>query len=123
MPYFPLFYFSFVFKFKMSKDILSLFFFSLDQTLLENMGIRLSRGPTRIPLYAQKVMVDDQVQPIPGMIVSHIEEVPDDLQALIALILQIVDGRAFRRLVHEKKKTSWLLFALLFRCFIRETVF
>jgi hypothetical protein len=78
------------------------------------MGIRLSRGPTRIPLYAQKVMVDDQVQPIPGMIVSHIEEVPDDLQALIALILQIVDGRAFRRLVYEKKEASWLLIVLLY---------
>jgi hypothetical protein len=75
--------------------------FSLDQNLLESMGIRLSNGPTRIPLYAQKVMVDDAIQPIPGMIVSHVEDVPDDLQVLMSLILQIVDGHAFRRLVHE----------------------
>jgi hypothetical protein len=66
------------------------------------MGIRLSKGPTRIPLYAQKIMVDEAVQPIPGMIVSHVEDVPDDLQALMSLILQIVDGSAFRRLEHVK---------------------
>ncbi len=64
--------------------------------MLETMGIRCSPGPIRIPLYAQKVMVDDIVQPIPGMIVSHVEDVSDELQSLMALILQIVDGSAFR---------------------------
>ncbi len=68
------------------------------------MGIRLSTGPTRIPLYAQKVMVDDAIQPIPGMIVSHVEDVPNDLQILMSLILQIVDGPAFRRYVNKEKR-------------------
>ncbi len=61
------------------------------------MGIEPCRGPVPIPLYAQKVMVDDVDQPLPGMIVSHVEEVPAGQQVLMSLILQIVDGRAFRR--------------------------
>jgi hypothetical protein len=42
-------------------------------------------------------MIDDDVQPIPGMIVSHVEDVDDELQTLMSLLLQIVDGRSFRR--------------------------
>ncbi len=61
------------------------------------MGIENAPGPIRIPLYAQKVLVDDPVQHIPGMVVSHVEDVPDDLQSLMSFVLQIVDGRAFRR--------------------------
>jgi hypothetical protein len=45
-------------------------------------------------------MVDDENQPIPGMIVSHIEDVPDEQQVLMALLLQIVDGQSFRRLLN-----------------------
>jgi hypothetical protein len=51
-------------------------------------------------------MVDDAAQPIPGMIVSHVEDVPSDLQSLISLVLQIVDGPVFRRLVHEKNSNK-----------------
>ncbi len=72
--------------------------------MLKAMGIKSVPGPIRIPLYAQKIMVDDLVQPIPGMIVSHVEEVSDDLQSLMALVLQIVDGSAFRRYLKRKQK-------------------
>ncbi len=70
---------------------------AFDPTLLASMGVHVAPGPIRIPLYAQKLMVDDDVQPIPGMIVSHVIDVDPEVQALIALALQIVDGRSFRR--------------------------
>jgi hypothetical protein len=55
-------------------------------------------------------MVDDDVQPIPGMIVSHVEDVDDEMQALMSLLLQIVDGRAFRRFVMKKTEKRKLKF-------------
>jgi hypothetical protein len=61
-------------------------------------------GPFPIPLYAQKSMVDDLDQPIAGMIVSHVEDVDDELQSLIHLVLQIVDGQQFRRYVMKLQK-------------------
>jgi hypothetical protein len=42
-------------------------------------------------------MVDDDVQPIPGMIVSHVEDVPDEQQILMSHLLQIIEGQSFRR--------------------------
>ncbi len=65
--------------------------------LLSSMGVYPCPGPFPIPLYAQKMMVDDDSQPIPGMIVSHVEDVDPELQTLISIILQIRDGRSFRR--------------------------
>jgi hypothetical protein len=61
------------------------------------MGIRQSHGPVPIPLYAQKVMVYDLVQPIPGMVVGRVADVSAEQQFLMSLILQIEDGQAFRR--------------------------
>jgi hypothetical protein len=76
----------------------------LDPAVLRHMGVELSPGPVPIPLYAQKKMVDDDEQPIPRMIVSHIEEVDPETQYLASLVLQITDGKAFRRYVaHERK--------------------
>jgi hypothetical protein len=71
--------------------------FSLDSELLETLGVRCYPGPVRIPLYAQKQLVYDQVQPIPGMTVSRVVDVPDELQKLMAIVLQVEDGAAFRR--------------------------
>jgi hypothetical protein len=71
----------------------------LDPELLRSLGIVLSPGPVQIPLYTQKKMIDDVEQPIPGMIVSHIEDVEPDMQYLVSLVLQIVDWRTFRRYV------------------------
>ncbi len=62
------------------------------------MGISLSPGPVPIPLYAQKVLEPIRpVQGIPGMVVSRVADVDPELQSLMSLVLQIVDGRAFRR--------------------------
>jgi hypothetical protein len=72
--------------------------YRLDSDLLENLGVRCYPGPVRIPLYAQKQLVYDQVQPIPGMVVSRVVDVSPELQSLMAIILQIEDGSAFRRL-------------------------
>jgi hypothetical protein len=59
-------------------------------------------------------MVDDDVQPIPGMIVSHVEDVDDEMQALMSLLLQIVDGQSFRRygVCYEKEKIKNIKFSL-----------
>ncbi len=66
------------------------------------MGIKQCRGPVPIPLYAQKEMVYDLVQPIPGMVVGRVVDVPAEQQFLMSLILQIEDGQAFRRYVSSK---------------------
>ncbi len=75
-----------------------------DDDLLRKLGVRCKPGPVRIPLYAQKMLVYDLVQPIPGMVVSRVVDVPDELQSLMAIILQIEDGAAFRRFVSWKTK-------------------
>ncbi len=89
--------------------ITPLIFNRFSPELLSNMGVRPCSGPFPIPLYAQKMMVDDDPQPIPGMIVSHIEDVDQELQSLISIILQISDGRLFRRWVNFMKKERNLL--------------
>ncbi len=71
--------------------------FRSDPNFLALLGVQRCRGPVPIPIYAQKIMVDDDLQPIPGMIVSHVEDVPTEQQLLMSLLLQIIDGQAFRR--------------------------
>ncbi len=90
----------------LQKEILSLS--SIDSGLLDAMGIRPCRGPVPIPLYARKTMVYDLVQPIPGMVVGRVADVPAEQQLLMSLVLQIEDGQAFRRYFrsYEKEKTD-----------------
>jgi hypothetical protein len=70
---------------------------SLDTSTLSAMGIRVSRGPVPIPLYAQKEVKPVNDRYLPGLVVYQVVDVDPELQALMSLVLQITDGAAFRR--------------------------
>jgi hypothetical protein len=74
-----------------------------ESSLLETMGVSLTNGPVPIPLYAQKTMQLVPDRNLPGLAVYKAVDVDPELQSLMSLLLQVVDGRAFRRFVHEKE--------------------
>jgi hypothetical protein len=61
------------------------------------MGVELAPGPVPLPLYAQKELVPSRNQFSSDLIVYEVADVDHELQGLMSLLLQIVDGRAFRR--------------------------
>ncbi len=72
--------------------------------LLSSMGIRLSPGPVPIPLYAQKTMQLVPDRNLPGLSVYKPVDVDPELQSLMSLLLQVVDGKAFRRYMKRENE-------------------
>ncbi len=70
-----------------------------DADLLSAMGVELAPGPIQLPLYARKEMVPTPDRLFPGLSVYRVTDVDQELQDLMCLLLQIVDGQAFRRYV------------------------
>jgi hypothetical protein len=69
----------------------------VEASVLSAMGVIPAPGPIPIPVYAQKMLVPVQDQTISGLTVYQVTDVDDELQSLMSLLLQIVDGKAFRR--------------------------
>ncbi len=67
--------------------------------ILAAMGVELVQGPVLLPLYAQKQMRPTPDVLFPGLTVYQVVDVDPELQEMMSLLLQITDGRAFRRLV------------------------
>jgi hypothetical protein len=68
-----------------------------DAGILAAMGVELIQGPVLLPLYAQKQMKPTPDRLFPGLTVYQVVDVDPELQELMCLLLQITDGRAFRR--------------------------
>jgi hypothetical protein len=68
-----------------------------DASVLSAMGVELVQGPIKLPLYAQKEMKPTPDLLFPGLTVYQVVDIDPDLQHLMGLLLQVVDGGAFRR--------------------------
>jgi hypothetical protein len=75
----------------------------VDPYRLALLGVSPVPGPVLIPLYAQKTM-DPVAEPrLPGLVVSQVIDIDPDIQSLVSLVLQVVDGSKFKRYAKETK--------------------
>ncbi len=67
---------------------------------LSSIGIDESSQPVPIPLYTRKrvTQVGHHVA-LPNLVLHQVEDVPLDVQERVRLVLQITDGRKFRRYI------------------------